>query len=117
MVDCKRSACTLLLQVQCTIAYVSIDSILSKQVLKDLLHYCKAEESDEDTQRMGTHVRLKNEPNGAPRSTIVVTQRLQILEVYALQIQMYTALKDNKKLYATYENALRIKSGIPHPVI
>ena len=41
---------------------------------------------------------------------------LQLLEVYALQIQMYTAQKDNKKLVSIYEKALRTKSGVAHPV-
>lgn len=42
---------------------------------------------------------------------------LQLLEVYALQIQMYTAQKDNKKLVSIYEKALRTKSGVAHPVL
>eukprot|EP00118_Oscarella_pearsei_P019238 m.203471 g.203471 ORF g.203471 m.203471 type:complete len:444 (+) comp39625_c0_seq1:507-1838(+) len=41
----------------------------------------------------------------------------QLLEVYALEIQMYTAQKNNKKLKALYEQSLRIKSAIPHPLI
>jgi len=41
----------------------------------------------------------------------------QLLEVYALEIQMYTATKDNKKLKQLYEKALQIKSAIPHPKI
>ncbi|KAG6621272.1 COP9 signalosome complex subunit 2 [Phytophthora cinnamomi] len=40
-----------------------------------------------------------------------------LLEVYALQIQMYTAQKDNKKLVSIYEKALRTKSGVAHPKI
>jgi len=39
----------------------------------------------------------------------------QLLEVYALEIQMYTAQKNNKKLKAVYEKSLYIKSAIPHP--
>lgn len=39
----------------------------------------------------------------------------QLLEVYALEIQMYTAQKNNKKLKLIYEQSLRIKSAIPHP--
>ncbi|EDO47654.1 predicted protein [Nematostella vectensis] len=36
---------------------------------------------------------------------------------YALEIQMYTAQKNNKKLKALYEQSLHIKSAIPHPLI
>ena len=32
----------------------------------------------------------------------------QLLEVYALEIQMYTAQKNNKKLKAVYEKSLYI---------
>lgn len=41
----------------------------------------------------------------------------QLLEIYALEIQMYTVQKNNKKLKALYEQSLHIKSAIPHPVI
>jgi len=41
----------------------------------------------------------------------------QLLEVYALEIQMYTATKNNKKLKSLYQKALQIKSAIPHPKI
>jgi len=39
------------------------------------------------------------------------------LEIYALEIQMYTAQKNNKKLKTLYEQSLHIKSAIPHPLI
>ncbi|KAL1503036.1 hypothetical protein AB1Y20_011105 [Prymnesium parvum] len=41
----------------------------------------------------------------------------QLLEVYALEIQMYTATKNNKRLKSLYQKALQIKSAIPHPKI
>ncbi|KAK9874971.1 hypothetical protein WA026_005787 [Henosepilachna vigintioctopunctata] len=41
----------------------------------------------------------------------------QLLEIYALEIQMYTEQKDNKKLKELYEKSLHIKSAIPHPLI
>ena len=41
----------------------------------------------------------------------------QLLEVYALEIQMYTEQKNNKKLKALYEQSLHVKSAIPHPLI
>ena len=39
------------------------------------------------------------------------------MEIYALEIQMYTAQKNNKKLKALYDQSLHIKSAIPHPLI
>lgn len=40
-----------------------------------------------------------------------------MLEVYALEIQVYTEQKDTKKLGELYHKALTIKSAIPHPRI
>lgn len=41
----------------------------------------------------------------------------QLLEIYAIEIQMYTQQKNNKKLKELYQDALCIKSAIPHPKI
>jgi len=41
----------------------------------------------------------------------------QLLEIYALKIQMYTAQKNNKKLRELYEKSLAVQSAIPHPRI
>eukprot|EP01114_Cavostelium_apophysatum_P003899 TRINITY_DN1403_c0_g1_i1.p1 TRINITY_DN1403_c0_g1~~TRINITY_DN1403_c0_g1_i1.p1 ORF type:complete len:472 (-),score=153.27 TRINITY_DN1403_c0_g1_i1:57-1397(-) len=41
----------------------------------------------------------------------------QLVDIYALEIQMYTATKNNKKLKELYHKALEIKSAIPHPRI
>jgi COP9 signalosome complex subunit 2 len=42
---------------------------------------------------------------------------LQLLEVYALEIQLYTATKNNKKLKDLYHKCLAIKLAIPGPKI
>jgi len=41
----------------------------------------------------------------------------ELLEIYALEIQMYTAQRNNKKLKALYDQSLQIKSAIPNPMI
>ncbi|KAL9114932.1 MAG: hypothetical protein Q9227_001175 [Pyrenula ochraceoflavens] len=41
----------------------------------------------------------------------------QALEVYALEIQMYAETRNNKRLKALYQRALRVKSAVPHPKI
>jgi len=41
----------------------------------------------------------------------------QLLEVYALEIQMHTLQKNTKKLKQLYELSLHIKAAIPHPLI
>ncbi|KAK4525045.1 hypothetical protein GAYE_SCF07G2950 [Galdieria yellowstonensis] len=66
---------------------------LSK-VIRELHQSCRKEDGTED-QKKGT----------------------QLLEIYALEIQLYTATKNSKKLKQLYEQALQVKSAIPHPRI
>ncbi|XP_018327312.1 COP9 signalosome complex subunit 2-like [Agrilus planipennis] len=46
-----------------------------------------------------------------------VLKGTQLLEIYALQIQMYTEQKNNKLLKELYDRSLRVRSAIPHPLI
>eukprot|EP01118_Nematostelium_gracile_P003471 TRINITY_DN14040_c0_g1_i1.p1 TRINITY_DN14040_c0_g1~~TRINITY_DN14040_c0_g1_i1.p1 ORF type:complete len:445 (-),score=164.00 TRINITY_DN14040_c0_g1_i1:39-1373(-) len=64
------------------------------KILKELHKSCE-NEAGEDDQKKGS----------------------QLVDIYALEIQMYTATKDNKKLKELYGKALEIKSAIPHPKI
>lgn len=64
------------------------------RILKDLHKSCQRADGSDD-HRKGT----------------------QLIEVYALEIQMYTATKNTKKLKQLYEKALQVKSAIPHPRI
>lgn len=64
------------------------------KTLKELHHACQTDEGEDD-QSKGT----------------------QLLEIYALEIQMYTAQKETKKLKSLYEKSLRVKAAIPHPYI
>ena len=41
----------------------------------------------------------------------------QLLELYALEIKMYTSQKNDKKLKALYDRSLQIESSTPHPLI
>jgi len=70
------------------------DFIKLARIIKELRKSCQDEEGEEDLKK-GT----------------------QLLEIYALEIQMYTTQKNNKKLKALYEQSLHIKSAIPHPLI
>eukprot|EP00850_Spirogloea_muscicola_P012777 SM000084S23113 [mRNA] locus=s84:225342:228677:+ [translate_table: standard] len=64
------------------------------KILKELYRSCQKEDGSDD-QKKGT----------------------QLLEVYAIEIQMYTETKNTKKLKELYQRALAIKSAIPHPRI
>jgi len=65
-----------------------------QRIIKELRCSCQTADGDDDMKK-GT----------------------QLLEIYALEIQMYTAQKNNKKLKTLYEQSLKIKSAIPHPLI
>lgn len=39
----------------------------------------------------------------------------QSIEIYALQIQLYSRQKDNKKLREVFKKAMAVRGGIPHP--
>ncbi|VEL31120.1 unnamed protein product, partial [Protopolystoma xenopodis] len=70
------------------------DYVQLQRIVKELRDSCQTNEGEDDLKK-GT----------------------QLLEIYALEIQMYTAQKNNKKLKALYEQSLHIKSAIPHPLI
>lgn len=74
--------------------YDNEEYIKLAKVLKELHKSCQTDEGEDDLKK-GT----------------------QLLEVYALEIQMYTAQKNNKKQKQLYEQSLHIKSAIPHPLI
>ncbi|EPY50886.1 COP9/signalosome complex subunit Csn2 [Schizosaccharomyces cryophilus OY26] len=59
------------------------------------------------------HLLLSNE------NTAVTDQNREthLLELYSLEIQMYSSLEDNKRLKELYQSSLRIKTAIPHPKI
>ncbi|KAJ4386277.1 COP9/signalosome complex subunit Csn2 [Gnomoniopsis smithogilvyi] len=62
--------------------------------LKELHAACKREDGTEDSSK-GTY----------------------LLEIYALEIQMYAETKNNKQLKALYQRALKVRSAVPHPKI
>lgn len=64
------------------------------RILKELHRSCQTEDGADDVKK-GT----------------------QLLEVYALEIQLHSAQKNSKRLKELYTRALTIKSAIPHPRI
>lgn len=68
--------------------YEMNETVKLQQVLKDLLSIRKAESGGASTQSM---------------------------EIYALQIQLYSRQKDNKKLREVFNKAMAVRGGIPHP--
>jgi COP9 signalosome complex subunit 2 len=73
-----------------------------QNVLKDLLQI----HGEPDANVAMTN--NNNNNNGASGST-------NSMEIYALQIQLYSRQKDNKKLRETFQKAMNVRGGIPHP--
>ncbi|PAA59804.1 hypothetical protein BOX15_Mlig020563g4, partial [Macrostomum lignano] len=67
---------------------------LLQRIIKELRASCETEDGELDSKK-GTN----------------------LLEIFALEIQMYTLQKNNKKLKDLYNQSLNIKSAIPHPLI
>lgn len=70
-------------------------------VLKDLLQIHGEPDLNNEAMTNGNN-------NGASGST-------NSMEIYALQIQLYSRQKDNKKLRETFQKAMNVRGGIPHP--
>ncbi|KAJ5111138.1 hypothetical protein N7532_001673 [Penicillium argentinense] len=68
-------------------------SQLSKKV-RELHRACQREDGSDDSSK-GTY----------------------LLELFALEIQMYAEMKNNKRLKVLYQRALRVRSAVPHPKI
>ena len=78
----------------CSLYHKTKDFARLTKTLKELHRSCKRQDGTDDVKK-GT----------------------QLLEIYAIEIQMYTEQKNNKKLKELYHKALAIKSAIPHPRI
>jgi COP9 signalosome complex subunit 2 len=76
------------------LAFDTGDYARVNRILKDLYSFCRNEDGMMDAKK-GT----------------------QLLEVYALDIMLCTAQKNNKKLKEIYERSLSVKAAIPHPRI
>jgi len=80
-----------------------------QKILKQLHQSCQIPKKN-----LGSRVEMDTETDDGEDD---LKKGTQLLEIYALEIQMYTVQKNNKKLKALYEQSLQIKSAIPHPLI
>mmetsp|Transcript_17739 Transcript_17739/g.36817 ORF Transcript_17739/g.36817 Transcript_17739/m.36817 type:complete len:274 (-) Transcript_17739:691-1512(-) len=72
----------------------------------------------EEYGRLSKILRELHKSCAAPDGTDDQKKATQLLEIYALEIQLYTATKNNKKLKQLYERALAVsRAAIPHPRI
>lgn len=70
-----------------------------------------------DFKRLSTILKQLHQSCRNEDGTDDLKKGTQLLEIYALEIQMYTVRKNNKELKKLYNQSLHIKSAIPHPII
>ncbi|KUI73350.1 COP9 signalosome complex subunit 2 [Cytospora mali] len=70
------------------------DYLAVTKKLKELHNACRREDGSDDSSK-GTY----------------------LLEIFALEIQMYAEMKNNKQLKILYQRALKVRSAVPHPKI
>ncbi|VEU38531.1 unnamed protein product [Pseudo-nitzschia multistriata] len=78
--------------------YETNETVKLQQVLRDL----------QTTQEQNN---INSMADGGNSSTC----NTQSIEIYALQIQLYSRQKDNKKLRQVFNKAMAVRGGIPHP--
>lgn len=67
--------------------------------------------------RLKNIIRELHQACTSPEGSMDSQKGTLLLEIYALEIQMYTETKNNKKLKEVYEKCLHVKSAISHPRI
>jgi COP9 signalosome complex subunit 2 len=89
------------------------------QLLYEMNETTKLQHVIKDLLQIHNQSNDKQQGNGTMNSTIVgvtgSTNSTNSMEIYALQIQLYSRQKDHKKLRATYQRAINVMGGIPHP--
>jgi len=83
-----------------------------QSVLRDLMSVHKLPSSDDGGGGGGDGAMGSG---GGGFSSSTSGQSTQSLEIYALQIQLYSRQKDHKKLRETFRKAMAVRGGIPHP--
>ncbi|KAF8456064.1 PCI domain-containing protein [Kalaharituber pfeilii] len=67
--------------------------------------------------RLTKSIRLLHQACQKPDGSDDLSKGTYLLEVYAIEIQMFSETGNNKKLKALYHKSLRVRSAVPHPRI
>lgn len=81
-----------------------------QKVLKDLLYVHGGVDSS-----LLHSINSSNAAASSSSSASSTSASTNSLEIYALQIQLYSRQKDTKKLRETFQKAMNVRGGIPHP--
>jgi len=85
------------------------DTVTLQLVIKDLIKISNVESSSNQDE-MDMYAKNSTSSSSSSYSST------HLMEIYALQIQMYSRLKDNAKLRAVFFKSMRVHGGsIPHP--
>lgn len=73
-----------------------------------------------DRKQYGKLIRLLRDLHSACQredGTVDPSKGTYALEIYALEIQMHADTRNNKRLKALYQRALKVRSAVPHPKV
>jgi COP9 signalosome complex subunit 2 len=82
-----------------------------QQVLHELQTVHNSASSNMDRGRDS----MNDAGGGGTSSSSSSSSSTQSMEIYALQIQLYSQLKDHKRLRHTFHKAMAVRGGLPHP--
>ena len=84
-----------------------------QQVIRNLL---VSSGQPTDILEGGSTANTSSRSSSTPTTTTTsTTAGTHLMEIAALQIQLYSKLKDTKKLRSAYHRAMSVRGGIPHP--
>ena len=89
------------------------------QLLYEMNETSKLQRVLHDLQAYSSSYGLAQAPSmgseGSSYSAMQSSSSTQSMEIYALQIQLYSRQRDHKNLRQTFEKAMSVRGGIPHP--
>eukprot|EP00559_Dactyliosolen_fragilissimus_P000739 CAMPEP_0184867454 /NCGR_PEP_ID=MMETSP0580-20130426/26638_1 /TAXON_ID=1118495 /ORGANISM="Dactyliosolen fragilissimus" /LENGTH=545 /DNA_ID=CAMNT_0027367765 /DNA_START=47 /DNA_END=1681 /DNA_ORIENTATION=+ len=85
------------------------------QLLYDMHETAKLQAVIRDLLRSSHEKEQSHHNYSSNTTTNTSSSSTNLMEVYALQIQLYSRLKDNKKLRGIFSKAMQVQGGIPHP--
>jgi COP9 signalosome complex subunit 2 len=84
------------------------------QLLYETQQTSKLQAVLKELQAVHQKTAVDNERNGSSSSSSS-SSSTNSMEIYALQIQLHSQTRDHKRLRATYQQAMQVRGGIPHP--
>jgi len=94
---------------------IDIDSYL--HIFSSHLFFYRLLYEIHETQQLQNVIQdlLKSSDDDGSHGASESARSTNLMEIYALQIQLYSRLKDNKQLRRIFHTAMHVQGGVPHP--